>query len=56
MQKLRTRTARGRQRAEESLTSQQRKLARIVENNKQAMAEHVAALEIMLNDHTVSIQ
>ena len=54
MQKLRRRTARGRQRAEESLTSQQRRLASIIEDNKQAMVEHVAALEIMLSDHTVS--
>jgi hypothetical protein len=58
MQKLRKRTARVRQRAEESLTSQQRRLTRrlasIVEDNKQAMVEHVAALEIMLSDHTVS--
>ena len=54
MQKLRKRTARGRQRAEESLTSQQRRLASIVEDNKRAMVEHVAALEIMLSDHTVS--
>ena len=54
MQKLRTRTTRGRQRAEESLTSQQRRLASIIEDNKQAMVEHVAALEIMLSDHTVS--
>ena len=54
IQKLRKRTARGRQRAEESLTSQQRKLASIVESNQQAMVEHVAALEIMLSDHSVS--
>ena len=54
MQKLRKRTARGRQRAEESLTSQKRRLASIVEDNKQAMVEHVAALEIMMSDHTVS--
>ena len=61
VQKLHNRTARGRQRAnerrqriEENLTRQQRELASIVEKNKQAMAEHVAALEIMLGDHIVS--
>ena len=62
VQKLHNRTARGRQRAnerrqriEENLTRQQRELASIVEKNKQAMAEHVAALEIMLGDHIVPV-